>query len=318
MDRAFDLAALGPRHGPNPRVGCVILTSDGKVAGEGWHKGAGTPHAETQALAQAGPAARGATVYTTLEPCNHLGRTGPCSRALVEAGVARVVYALADPNPVASGGAHYLAGHGVEVEGDADTRRGIGLNRAWTHALATGRPFVTLKLASTMDGKVAAPDGSSQWITGPEARRHAHLRRSETDAVMVGTGTFLMDRPRLTARREDGSLFEHQPLRVVVGERQTDDPGYLHIASHCPSEVLRTLADREVRHVLLEGGPTLAAAFARAGLVDEVHLYLAPALFGGGAASIASLGIESVDQALRWRTRCVERLGNDVFVEVGR
>ncbi|MDR2380333.1 MAG: bifunctional diaminohydroxyphosphoribosylaminopyrimidine deaminase/5-amino-6-(5-phosphoribosylamino)uracil reductase RibD [Bifidobacteriaceae bacterium] len=321
MDRAFELAELGPKHGPNPRVGCVILDPAGRLVGEGYHRGAGTPHAEAAALTHArqlGLSPAGATAYTTLEPCNHVGRTAPCSRALVEAGLARVVFALTDPNPAASGGAHYLASHGVELEGDVDARRGIVLNRAWVHAFATGRPYVTLKLASTMDGRLAAPDGSSQWITGPEARAHAHLRRSEADAILVGTGTFLADRPRLTARREDGSLYEHQPLRVVAGEREIGDAGYLQIPGHCPSHVLRVLADREVRHVLLEGGPTLAAAFARAALIDEVHLYMAPALLGGGAPSVGSLGIESVDQALRWRTRNVERVGNDVFVEVGR
>jgi diaminohydroxyphosphoribosylaminopyrimidine deaminase/5-amino-6-(5-phosphoribosylamino)uracil reductase len=288
---------------------------------EGWHQGAGTPHAEVAALAALraeGGEARGATVYTTLEPCNHWGRTGPCSRALAEAGVARVVYALTDPNPAASGGAHHLASQGVEVEGDVDTRRAIVLNRAWVHALSKGRPYVTLKLASTMDGRVAAPDGSSQWITGPEARRHAHRQRANSDAIVVGTGTYLADRPRLTARREDGSLYPHQPLRVVVGERDIEDLGLLRIPSHCPSHVLKVLAEREVRHVMLEGGPILAAAFARAALIDAVHLYLAPALLGGGLASVANLGIESVDQALRWRTRKVQRVGNDVFVEVGR
>ncbi|MDR2254020.1 MAG: bifunctional diaminohydroxyphosphoribosylaminopyrimidine deaminase/5-amino-6-(5-phosphoribosylamino)uracil reductase RibD, partial [Bifidobacteriaceae bacterium] len=291
------------------------------LIGEGWHKGAGAPHAEVEALADAaerGADPAGATVYSTLEPCNHVGRTGPCARALVEAKVAKAVFALTDPNPQAAGGAHYLAGHGVEVEGDVDARRGIVLNRPWTHAMKSGRPFVTLKLASTMDGRVSAPDGSSQWITGPEARAHAHLRRAEADAIVVGTGTFFADRPRLTARREDGSLYEHQPLRVVVGEREIGDLDYVQVRSHCPSEVLRVLAEREVRHALLEGGPILAAAFARAGLIDEVHLYLAPALLGAGLASIAPLGVESVDQALRWRTRHVERVGNDVFVEVGR
>jgi diaminohydroxyphosphoribosylaminopyrimidine deaminase/5-amino-6-(5-phosphoribosylamino)uracil reductase len=321
MDRAFKLAKRGPKYGPNPRVGCVILGADGEVAGEGWHKGAGTPHAEVAALADTarrGNSPRGAALYSTLEPCNHVGRTGPCSHIVVEAGIGRVVYALSDPNRAAAGGAHFLAAHGVEVEGDADTRRAIALNRAWTHAMTSGRPYVTLKLASTLDGRAAAPDGSSQWITGPEARRHAHKRRAEADAIVVGTGTFLADRPRLTARREDGSLYAHQPLRVVVGEREIGDTGYQQIASHCPSEALRALADREVRHVLLEGGPTLAAAFARDGLVDQVHLYLAPALLGGGLASVGPLGIESVDQALRWRTRRVERVGNDVFLEVGR
>jgi diaminohydroxyphosphoribosylaminopyrimidine deaminase/5-amino-6-(5-phosphoribosylamino)uracil reductase len=204
------------------------------------------------------------------------------------------------------------------VDGDVDAARGIGLNRAWVHAMTTGRPFVTLKLASTMDGRVAALDGTSQWITGPQARAHAHQIRSEVDAVVVGTGTFLTDRPRLTARHEDASLYPHQPLRVVVGERDIADPDYLQIRSHCPTEVMRVLADHQVRHALVEGGPTLAAALARAGLVDQVHLYVAPALLGDGLSSVASLGIESVDQALRWRTRHVELNGNDEFAEVGR
>jgi diaminohydroxyphosphoribosylaminopyrimidine deaminase/5-amino-6-(5-phosphoribosylamino)uracil reductase len=237
---------------------------------------------------------------------------------LAEARVGRVVHALTDPNPVASGGSHYLLKHGVDVEGDVDVRRAIGLNRAWVHAITSGRPYVTLKMASTLDGRAAAPDGSSQWITGPEARRHAHRRRSDVDAIVVGTGTFLADRPRLTARHEDGTLYPHQPLRVVVGERDIGDSECLKIQSHCPSEVLRVLAGMEVRHVLLEGGPTLAAAFARSGLIDEVNLYLAPALLGDGLASVGAIGAQSVDQALRWRTRIVKRVGNDIFIEAGR
>jgi diaminohydroxyphosphoribosylaminopyrimidine deaminase/5-amino-6-(5-phosphoribosylamino)uracil reductase len=261
----------------------------------------------------------GATVYVTLEPCNHHGRTGPCSRALAEAAVGRVVYALTDPNPAATGGGACLAKRGVEVESDADPRRGIALNRAWAHAVTTGRPYVTVKLAASLDGRVAAADGSSQWITGAASRQHAHQRRSEVDAILIGAGTFLADRPKLTARHPDGSLYAHQPLRVVMGERPIGAAEYLHIKSHDPAQALRQLAGHEVRHLLIEGGPTVATAFLRAGLVNQLDCYLAPALLGaGGLAAIGPLGIESVDQASRWRTRRLERIGDDVFIEVGR
>jgi diaminohydroxyphosphoribosylaminopyrimidine deaminase/5-amino-6-(5-phosphoribosylamino)uracil reductase len=322
MDRAFALAELGPKHGPNPRVGCVIVDRRGKIAGEGYHHGAGSPHAEVAALADTrhrGNSTEGATAYVTLEPCNHSGRTGPCSRALERAGIERVVYALTDPNTMATGGAAYLRDHGMAIEGDVDPARGIGLNRAWVHAMTTGRPFVTLKLAASLDGRAAAADGSSQWITGAPSRHHAHRRREQVDAIVVGTGTFLADRPKLTARRDDGTAYEHQPLRVVVGERSIDAPEYLHLKTHEPAQVLQQLAAREVRHVLIEGGPTLATAFVRAGLVNQIDCYLAPALLGaGGLATLGLLGIESVDQALRWRTRRAERIGDDVFIEVGR
>jgi diaminohydroxyphosphoribosylaminopyrimidine deaminase/5-amino-6-(5-phosphoribosylamino)uracil reductase len=299
----------------------VVTDRRGLILGEGYHRGAGTPHAEAAALADVsrrGNDPAGAVVYVTLEPCNHQGRTGPCSHLLANAGVKKVVYALTDPNPGSTGGGRHLTEAGVEVEADVDPSRGIGLNRAWAYAVANGRPYVTLKLACSLDGRVAAPDGSSQWITGPQARLHAHAKRAEVDAVMVGTGTFFADRPLLTARQADGSPYGHQPLRVVVGATELDAPEYLQIKCHEPGKVLRALAAQEVRHVLLEGGPTLASAFLRAGVVDQIDLYLAPAVLGGGLACVADLGIESVDQALRWRTRCVERLGNDVFVELGR
>ncbi|MDR2373109.1 MAG: bifunctional diaminohydroxyphosphoribosylaminopyrimidine deaminase/5-amino-6-(5-phosphoribosylamino)uracil reductase RibD [Bifidobacteriaceae bacterium] len=322
LDRAFTLAESGPKHGPNPRVGCVIVGRRGGLVGEGSHQGAGTAHAEVAALddaARRGLSPRGATAYVTLEPCNHHGRTRPCSRALEQAGIGRVVYALTDPNPVATGGGPYLADRGVEVESDADPARAIALNRAWVHAVRTGRPYVSLKLATSLDGRAAAADGSSQWITGAAARRHSHLKRAEVDAIVVGTGTFLADRPKLTARHADGSLCEHQPLRVVVGERAIAAPEYLHLRTHDPAQVLRQLAGHEVKHVLIEGGPTLATAFVRAGLVNQIDAYVAPALLGGGGLGvIGPLGIESVDQALRWRTRRLERIGDDVFIEFGR
>jgi diaminohydroxyphosphoribosylaminopyrimidine deaminase/5-amino-6-(5-phosphoribosylamino)uracil reductase len=329
MARALDLAARGPAHGPNPRVGCVLLAPDGRVLGEGWHRGAGTPHAEVAALADArargadDAAVRGATAVVTLEPCDHTGRTGPCSVALLAAGVARVVVAVADPNPAAAGGARRLRAAGVEVVAGVGEVEGRALLRPWLAAVRRGRPFVTLKLASTLDGRVAAADGSSRWITSPEARAHAHARRAEVDALVVGTGTALADDPALTARTPDGTPAPHQPLRVVVGTRDLPAGGrlagpggeVLHLRTHDPRAVLAALHEREARHVLVEGGPTLAAAFLRAGVVDEVHAYLAPVLLGAGRPAVSDLGIATIGDALRLRPRAVRPLGPDVLVE---
>ncbi|RMI05119.1 bifunctional diaminohydroxyphosphoribosylaminopyrimidine deaminase/5-amino-6-(5-phosphoribosylamino)uracil reductase RibD [Cellulomonas triticagri] len=343
MTRALTLAARGPARGPNPRVGCVLLAPDGRVLGEGWHQGAGTPHAEVAALTdarvRAGEAAlHGATAVVTLEPCAHTGRTGPCSRALVAAGVARVVVAVADPNPVAAGGAVHLRSAGVEVVLGVEEEAGRALLGPWLVAVGRGRPYVTLKTATTLDGRVAAADGSSRWITSPESRAHAHALRAEVDALVVGTGTALADDPALTARTPAGEVAAHQPLRVVVGERDlpagsrlarvlrdtggsvagtpADGGGeVLHLRTHDPREVLTALQAREVRHVLVEGGPTLAAAFLRADVVDRVHAYVAPVLLGGGRPAVADLGIASIGDALRLRTRAVRPLGPDVLVE---
>jgi diaminohydroxyphosphoribosylaminopyrimidine deaminase/5-amino-6-(5-phosphoribosylamino)uracil reductase len=333
MARALELAARGPAHGPNPRVGCVLLagarsesgTVPGAVLGAGWHRGAGTPHAEVAALADArsrGQVVRGATAVVTLEPCDHTGRTGPCSVALLEAGVARVVVAVPDPNPVAGGGAARLRAAGVDVVVGVEEAAGRALLRPWLTAVGRGRPFVTLKTAATLDGRIAAADGSSRWITSPEARAHAHALRAEVDALVVGTGTALADDPALTARTAAGELAEHQPLRVVVGERDVPAGGrlagpggaLLHLRTRDPREVLAALQAREARHVLVEGGPTLAAAFLRAGVVDQVHAYVAPVLLGAGRAAVADLGIETIGDALRLRTRDVRQLGPDVLV----
>ncbi|MFF1529260.1 bifunctional diaminohydroxyphosphoribosylaminopyrimidine deaminase/5-amino-6-(5-phosphoribosylamino)uracil reductase RibD [Cellulomonas sp. NPDC058312] len=326
MLRALDLAALGPAHGPNPRVGCVLLDPAGRVLGEGHHRGAGTPHAEVAALADArgrGADVRGATAVVTLEPCDHTGRTGPCSVALLDAGVARVVVAVTDPNPDATGGAARLRAAGVDVVVGVEEAAGRALLRPWLRAVGRGRPFVTLKLASTLDGRVAAADGSSRWITSPESRAHAHALRAEVDALVVGTGTALADDPALTARTADGDLAAHQPLRVVVGDRDLPVGGrlhgaggeLLHLRTHDPREVLAALQQREARRVLVEGGPTLAAAFLRAGVVDEVHAYVAPVLLGAGRPAVADLGIGAIGDALRLRTRAVRPLGPDVLVE---
>src|SRR4051794_28460062 len=222
MRRALELARRGPANGPNPRVGAVLLSPSGELVGEGWHRGAGTPHAEVAALADAadrGTSARGATAVVTLEPCNHTGRTGPCSEALLAAGVARVVVSVADPNPVAAGGAERLRDAGVDVQTGVLPDEGRALLGAWLPSVERGRPFVTLKIATSLDGRVAAADGSSRWITSEVSRHHAHDLRAEVDAIVVGTGTALADDPSLTARNAAGELHGHQPLRVVVGRR---------------------------------------------------------------------------------------------------
>ncbi|MDM7831191.1 bifunctional diaminohydroxyphosphoribosylaminopyrimidine deaminase/5-amino-6-(5-phosphoribosylamino)uracil reductase RibD [Cellulomonas edaphi] len=325
MRRAFELARRGPAVDPNPRVGCVLLAPDGQTIGEGWHRGAGTPHAEVAALADAAAQrhdTRGATAVVTLEPCNHTGRTGPCSEALLAAGVARVVVSVSDPNPLAAGGAARLRAEGVDVLAGVLADEGRQVLGAWVHAVERDRPFVTLKIASSLDGRIAAADGSSRWITGPVARQHAHDLRGEVDAIAVGTGTALADDPSLTARSADGSLHEHQPVRVVVGLRDLPadaalrGPGgeLVHVRTHDPHAVLAELASRGVRHVLVEGGPTLATAFLRAGVVDEVHAYVAPVLLGAGRSAVDDLGVATIDDAVRLVTRSVLPLGPDVLV----
>lgn len=325
MARALDLARRGPAHGPNPRVGAVLLDPAGRVLGEGWHRGAGTAHAEVAALEaarSAGHDPRGATMVVTLEPCRHTGRTGPCTDALLAAGVARVVHAVVDPSSQAGGGGQALRSAGVDVESGVMAPQVRALLRPWLAAVGRGRPWVTLKTAATLDGRVAAADGSSRWITSHAARRHAHALRAEVDAIVVGTGTVLADDPALTARDERGELAAHQPLRVVAGDRPVPEGARLHgpggalvqVPGHDPAALLARLAEREVRHVLVEGGPTVAAAFLRAGVVDEVHAYLAPVFLGAGPSAVAELGVGSIAGALRLRVTGVERIGADVLV----
>jgi diaminohydroxyphosphoribosylaminopyrimidine deaminase/5-amino-6-(5-phosphoribosylamino)uracil reductase len=303
----------------------VLVTPDGAVLAEGWHRGAGAPHAEVAALADAtarGVSVRGATAVVTLEPCNHTGRTGPCAPALLGAGIARVAYSVADPNPVAAGGARYLRSHGVEVVGGVLRTTGEELLRTWLHAVRNARPFVTLKLATSLDGRIAAADGSSRWITSAESRAHAHRVRADVDAIAVGTGTVLADDPSLTARTADGDLAAHQPLRVVVGLRDVPEGARLRgsggelvdVRTHSVTAVLAALNVLEVRHLLVEGGPTLASAFLRAGVVDEVHAYVAPVLLGSGGSAVLDLGISTIGDALRLVTREVRTFGPDVLL----
>ncbi|MFL6172879.1 MAG: bifunctional diaminohydroxyphosphoribosylaminopyrimidine deaminase/5-amino-6-(5-phosphoribosylamino)uracil reductase RibD [Marmoricola sp.] len=325
MRRALELAATpGVPLGPNPRVGCVLLATDGSEIAEGFHRGAGTPHAEAAALTAAGDAARGATAVVTLEPCNHTGRTGPCAQALIEAGVVRVVFAQPDPNPVAAGGGGALARAGIAVEVGLLEHEARRLNRAWTFALEHGRPFVTWKFASTLDGRSAAADGSSRWISNETARRDTHRLRAECDAILVGTGTVLRDDPELTVRDAVGEPLRRdlQPLRVVMGERDVpadsrvlnDLAETLQLRTREPEDVLATLHARGRQHLFLEGGPTVAAAFATAGLVDEVVAYLAPKLLGAGAASVGDLGIGSISEALELKVTDVTVLDDNVRI----
>ena len=325
MRRALELAATpGVPLGPNPRVGCVLLAPDGTVVAEGFHRGAGSPHAEAAALAAAGGAARGATAVVTLEPCAHTGRTGPCADALLAAGVARVVFAQSDPNPVAAGGADRLRGAGVDVEAGVLADEAASLNEVWTFAVTRGRPFVTWKTATTLDGRVGAPDGSSRWITSSQSRAEVHELRALVDAVVVGTGTALADDPALTVRDVDGCLAPRQPLRVVVGRRALpsrarlldDAAPTLALGTHDPAEVLATLRQRDVQHVLLEGGPTLAGAFVEAGLVDAVRWYLAPAVLGAGPGAVALPSAASIADLRRWRLDAVTRVGPDVRLDL--
>jgi len=322
MRRALELAARGPLADPNPRVGAVILDRAGKVVGEGFHAGAGTPHAEVMALREAGETARGGTAVVTLEPCAHTGLTGPCSRALIEAGVSRVVFAQTDPNPSASGGGALLEAAGIATTAGVLAEESTALNDAWTFSLVHGRPRVTWKFAATLDGRSAAADGSSRWITGPEARADVHQLRAHCDAILVGTGTVIADNPALTVRGVAGKATGRQPLRVVMGLRPIPksarvldvEAPTLHLATHDPAEALKALAEQEIHHVWLEGGPTVAAAFLGAGLVDEVIAYLAPAFLGSGALAVGDLGIQTISQALRLTTHEVTTIGPDIRI----
>ncbi len=322
MHRALELAARGPRADPNPRVGAVILDQHGKVVGEGFHAGAGTPHAEIIALRQAGAAARAGTAVVTLEPCAHTGLTGPCAVALVDAGVARVVFAQTDPNPSACGGKGVLDAAGIRTTVGVLEQESTALNAAWTFSIVNGRPKVTWKFAATLDGRSAAADGSSRWITGPLARADVHRLRSHCDAVLVGIGTVITDDPVLSVRGPGGVTSGRQPLRVVMGLRPIPEsarilgPGAqtIQLATHDPAEALKTLDAQEIHHVWLEGGPTVAAAFLGAGLVDEIIAYLAPALLGSGIAAVADLGIHAMDQVIRLTPDEVTLIGPDIRI----
>jgi diaminohydroxyphosphoribosylaminopyrimidine deaminase / 5-amino-6-(5-phosphoribosylamino)uracil reductase len=341
--RAVELsrAVLGTTS-PNPPVGAVVLDAAGAVVGEGATRPPGGPHAEVVALQQAGGRARGGTAVVTLEPCRHTGRTGPCTAALLAAGVARVVVACPDPTAEAGGGAQVLRNGGVDVvTGVLATEVAQGPLEAWLTSRTSGRPFVTWKYAATLDGRSAALDGTSQWITSDDARRDVHRLRAECDAVVAGIGTVLADDPRLTVRPDPG----RQPLRVVVDSDGRTPPaarvldgdaatvvatagapvaGAEHVAVPRAGggldlgALLAVLGRRDVVSVLLEGGPTLAGAFVAAGLVDRVVGYVAPALLGAGPPALGDAGVGTIAAAPRLRLDEVVRVGDDLRLTARR
>ncbi|MFI7582524.1 bifunctional diaminohydroxyphosphoribosylaminopyrimidine deaminase/5-amino-6-(5-phosphoribosylamino)uracil reductase RibD [Kocuria sp. M1N1S27] len=329
MRTALDAAARGPR-GANPLVGAVLVDGSGRILHVGHHRGAGTAHAEVDVLERAvsaGTDLSGTTMYVTLEPCDHWGRTGPCSEAIVEAGVPRVVFGAPD-RTAAAGGAGTMRAAGVEVHGGLLAGDAERLNDRWVETTRAQRPFVTLKVAQSLDARIAAADGTSRWITSSSAREHGHELRARADAVLVGSGTVLADDPRLTARTGDGAV-RRQPLRVAMGLRAVPrdaairgtDGRFRHVATHDPHSALAELYDAGVRHVLIEGGATVAAGFLRAGLVDELSLYQAPLLLGAGRPAFAELGIGTLADASPWRLDTagggpVQQLGPDLWIHL--
>lgn len=351
MRAALALARRGlGRVWPNPAVGCVIVR-EGRVVGRGWTQPGGRPHAETEALAQAGELARGATAYVTLEPCSHHGKTPPCADALLKAGIVRVVMALEDPDPRVSGrGAARLRAAGLEVTSGVLAAEAADLNAGFLSRIQRGRPLVTLKLATSLDGRIATRSGESQWITGDEARGHAHRLRAEHDAILIGVGTALADDPSLTCRLP--GLEERSPVRVVLdsrlrlplasqlvsGARQT--PTWVVTCAGADSEALRAqgveligvrpeegaggrpgplavleaLGERGLTRVLVEGGGEVAASFLRLGLVDVLVWFRAPLVLGGdGKAAVAAFGLDRLANSPMFTRLSVAEVGADVM-----
>jgi diaminohydroxyphosphoribosylaminopyrimidine deaminase/5-amino-6-(5-phosphoribosylamino)uracil reductase len=303
LERALAVAAAAAGRGyPKPTVGAVLVQG-GDVVGEGATE-AGGRHGETVALAAAGDRARGATLYVTMEPCAHHGTTPPCVDAILAAGVARVVAGCRDPNPEAAGGLDRLREAGVEVElvDSAEARR---QNEAWRTWVALGRPFVTYKAAVTLDGRVAVP--GSRWVSGPESRRLVHELRAASDAVAVGMGTVRLENPRLDAR---GVVAPRQPRRLAFGSGPLPEGSELELRSGPLDDELRALAAEGVQSLLLEGGPTLAGGFVRAGLVDKLLLFVAPTLSGAGPGLL-----DRLVEPLRLRRLAAAPIGDDVLLE---
>ncbi|MDR1397505.1 MAG: bifunctional diaminohydroxyphosphoribosylaminopyrimidine deaminase/5-amino-6-(5-phosphoribosylamino)uracil reductase RibD [Desulfarculales bacterium] len=337
---------------PNPAVGAVVVR-EGRVVGQGLHRQAGQPHAEVLALTQAGAAARGADLYVNLEPCNHQGRTPACTQAILQAGIKRVVYGAADPNPLAGGGGSFLAAQGLEVQGGMLAERCRHTHRFFLTWITSGRPYVILKSAVSLDGRIADASGHSQWISGEKARREAHRLRSQVDAVMVGAGTVLADNPRLSSRIKNG----RNPVRVVVDSRLStppqaamlDEPGRTVIACVIKASkekaqalvargaqimplpgdekgrvdltcLLPTLAREGITSILAEGGGELAFSLARLKFIDELNLFMAPIIIGGKSAPsfVGGDGFATLAEALPFTVPTVRRLGKDLFLSARR
>ncbi|MDG2497298.1 MAG: bifunctional diaminohydroxyphosphoribosylaminopyrimidine deaminase/5-amino-6-(5-phosphoribosylamino)uracil reductase RibD [Aquiluna sp.] len=331
MMRALEVSLRGPANGVNPQVGAVILDPAGQIVSEGWHLGSGSDHAEIMALKNFAAEHPGVglfdhTAVVTLEPCNHTGKTGPCAEALITAGIGRVVFASKDPGGESSNGEQTLEEAGIEVISGVLNHKAEDQNRVWLLANRLHRPFVTLKWASSLDGRTAANDGTSQWISGVEARADTHKRRSEADSILVGTGTAMVDDPELTARKPDGSYYESQPTRIVIGQSPlpktlklfNDKAPTIELKTRDLGQALAEIWAREIKHVFVEGGPAVANAFVRAGLVDEFIIYLAPMLLGGKNTSLQDIGIESMSEAMELEILETQSIGKDIFIRARR
>ena len=318
MARAIRLSQLGlGRTFPNPIVGALLVSEAGEILGEGFH--AGGAHAEIEALTDSASRSndtRGATMYVTLEPCNHHGRTPPCTLALIEAGIARVVFAMKDPNPIAQGGESHLAAAGIKVISNLLEDAARESNRSWLRKIETGRPFLIWKIASTIDGYSAAVDGSSQWITSEESRKAVQELRAESDAIVVGTGTALLDNPTLIPRGD-----RRRPMRIVVGTRSIPDNFNLldgeartiFLKTRDLDALISSLTELQVNQVLIESGPGLGTALLKARLIDEIHWYQAPTVLGGGRKVIGEMGLATLSERLDFTIIEVKRSGSDTF-----
>ena len=303
MQRAIALSENGlGRTAPNPIVGALVIDESGNVVGEGFHnRAASSDHAEVVALTKAGNYAKGATLVVTLEPCNHTGKTGACTDAIISAGITKVIYAVKDPNPVATGGHKRLVDAGIEVLAGICEKEAALSNRAWISKIKSGRPYFVWKIASSLDGKVAASDGTSQWITNLASREDVQLLRRQSDAILVGTNTVKVDNPHLIPRGQfDG--YGANPLRVVCGVAELDANSKifdsaaqtLHVKSKNLDDLVAELSSRNLNQVLVEAGPTLGSAMISAKLIDEIVIYLAPSLLGTGKNFMGDLGISTI------------------------
>ncbi len=320
LKRANELACLGlGKTGSNPIVGAVVVDSTGQIIGEGFHKSG--PHAEVVALEQAGQSAKGATLYVTLEPCNHHGKTGPCTEAIIKADIAKVIYAVRDPNSLASGGARALAAAGIEVVFNGDVSEITYSNRAWLHKIKNDRPYFIWKIATTLDGRTAAIDGSSKWITGEESRAEVSKLRSESSAILIGTATALADNPNLIPR-DIKTTRETNPVRIVMGLREIPSDFNLHndaaetvfLRSHDFSELRKLCAERDFNQVFVESGSELGTALLKAGLIDELIIFQAASLLGSGLSFIGDLGATNIKEKMDFLIRDFAQFGNDLKI----
>jgi diaminohydroxyphosphoribosylaminopyrimidine deaminase/5-amino-6-(5-phosphoribosylamino)uracil reductase len=321
MRRAIELSLNAPEFNANPRVGAVLVDDAGNIVAEGWHRGVGTPHAEVDALSKVSDAT-GLTAIVTLEPCNHTGTTGPCAQALIAAGIKRVVFAAFDPGNSEGGGRFTLEQAGIEVVGPILADDYFPILKPWIINKIEQRPYVVIKYASSLDGRVAAEDKTSKWITGSVAREDVHVRRAKSQAIMAGTNTIQLDDSELTARKVDGSLYESQPLRVVVGERDLSPnlrvfnnvAETIQLKSHDLTAVLASLYSRGIRQVFVEGGATLQSELIRLGLADEFLIYLAPKLIGGSQTATQNIGVSTIGEAIQLRFIETKTLGEDILL----